>query len=253
MGSGDTLWKIAKANGLTIRELAAANHLSAEAPLRPGQKLTIPGKATPMSTPAAVPPPSSGSSNGDTITYRVRSGDSLALIAKRAGTTTAAIKSLNNLKNDNLRAGQQLTIPAGAGTAAALGAAPDPETGAGARAVGTSTRHLVKPGENLGMIARRYGVTRRELAVANNITNPQNLRAGQELVIPGAKAPAQAQPATETAPPAVAPVEDTGPILDSGNPIMPSSSDTSPIGPSSEPEPPIIQVEETSPIGAPRD
>ena len=40
----------------------------------------------------------------------VRSGDNLSKIAKRNGTTVAKLKKLNNLTNDNIRAGQRLRV-----------------------------------------------------------------------------------------------------------------------------------------------
>ncbi len=43
-------------------------------------------------------------------TYKVRKGDNLGKIAKKYGTTVAAIKRLNGLKNDNLSVGQQLKL-----------------------------------------------------------------------------------------------------------------------------------------------
>lgn len=44
------------------------------------------------------------------IRYRVKSGDYLGLIAKRYGVSVRQIKKWNNLKSDNLRVGQRLTI-----------------------------------------------------------------------------------------------------------------------------------------------
>jgi LysM repeat protein len=45
--------------------------------------------------------------------------------------------------------------------------------------------HVVQPGETLSTIARLYGLTVEQLAVANGITNPDRIYAGQVLVIPG--------------------------------------------------------------------
>ncbi len=44
--------------------------------------------------------------------------------------------------------------------------------------------HTVASGENLTKIARRYGVTTDALMRANNITDPNFIRAGQTLTIP---------------------------------------------------------------------
>lgn len=48
-----------------------------------------------------------------------------------------------------------------------------------------SVVHVVQPGENLFRIGLRYGIPIEDLASANSITDPSNVYAGQELVIPG--------------------------------------------------------------------
>ena len=40
----------------------------------------------------------------------VKRGDSLGLIARRNGTTVAALKRLNKLRSDNIRIGQKLRV-----------------------------------------------------------------------------------------------------------------------------------------------
>lgn len=44
--------------------------------------------------------------------------------------------------------------------------------------------HIVKRGENLSQIARRYGSTVHAISAANGIRNPHRIYAGQRLVIP---------------------------------------------------------------------
>ncbi|MCL6638444.1 MAG: L,D-transpeptidase family protein [Firmicutes bacterium] len=44
--------------------------------------------------------------------------------------------------------------------------------------------HLVRPGETLWEIARRYGKPVKEIAAANNLANPDLIFPGQKLVIP---------------------------------------------------------------------
>jgi LysM repeat protein len=55
--SGDTLSKIAKKTHMTTAELQAANGLKANAMLKPGQKLMIPGKPAAASVAASTNPP----------------------------------------------------------------------------------------------------------------------------------------------------------------------------------------------------
>lgn len=56
----------------------------------------------------------------------------------------------------------------------------------GAQAVSASGKlvHVVKRGENLTQIARRYGSTVKAISAANGIHNPNRIYAGQRLVIP---------------------------------------------------------------------
>lgn len=57
-------------------------------------------------TQASAPKPKTS-----TVTHRVVKGESLYKIANKYGTTIDAIKKANNLKNDNIQAGQTLKIP----------------------------------------------------------------------------------------------------------------------------------------------
>ena len=59
--------------------------------------------------PAQVPV---SSYTGKTELYAVQSGDTLSLISEAFGTKVSVIKDLNNLKNDNIRVGQRLRVPA---------------------------------------------------------------------------------------------------------------------------------------------
>jgi len=51
--------------------------------------------------------------------------------------------------------------------------------------------HVVTRGESLGVIARSYNVSTRELMVNNGISNPDFIYVGQRLVIPGLKSTAE--------------------------------------------------------------
>jgi len=53
-----------------------------------------------------------------------------------------------------------------------------------ALAGGVCGEHLVVPGETLSRLARQYGVTVNQFAQANNIVNPDLIRAGDTLIVP---------------------------------------------------------------------
>jgi LysM repeat protein len=46
-------------------------------------------------------------------------------------------------------------------------------------------KYVVQPGDTLVTIAEEFGVTVQELIDANRLDNPDVLRVGQELIIPG--------------------------------------------------------------------
>ncbi|MGA3006898.1 MAG: LysM peptidoglycan-binding domain-containing protein [Opitutaceae bacterium] len=237
VAKGESLSKIANKYHLTRAELAKANGLKASTMLKVGQKLIIPGKASAGGTHAAADYPAAESAASDVVLYKVKPGDSLRLIAKHNGTTMSALRSLNHLKGDNVRVGQQLKLPAGAASAGSTAAAeaspaPSAETSASSKNAGGRVTHVVKSGEKLGAIARKYGVTVGEIATANNISDPSKIRAGQELVIPtasGEKSAPAAAPSTEIAPP-------PPPAAESANPAPPAVS-----------EPPVIKVDDNAP------
>jgi LysM repeat protein len=131
---GDTLAKIAKKNGVTLKALEAANPNVQPTKLKVGQKLTIPaGSATaPAETPAVT------ASAGGGETYVVKSGDTLTKIATSHGTTVKAIETENNLSTTKIKVGQKLKIPAKA-EAAAPAAAPVEAPAPAAPAVAPAT------------------------------------------------------------------------------------------------------------------
>jgi LysM repeat protein len=100
--SGDTLWKIASANGITTQALITANNLDPSKYLSVGQVLVIPSSST--TTPPATTPTQK--------TYTVQSGDTLWKIASANGTTTQALIDLNKLDpSQYLYVGQKLLLP----------------------------------------------------------------------------------------------------------------------------------------------
>jgi LysM repeat protein len=238
IAAGESLWVIARKHGISVGEIETANNLSKDTVLPVGKKLVIPAKAT-----AANASDGAGIA-GDTMIYTVKSGDSLGGIARRSGTTVGAIKTLNKLKGETLTVGQKLTLPANSDTAKALATLPvlSPVTKVNAEDV----EYVVQPNETLGTIARRFGVTQREIGTANHISDPSKIRAGQKLIIPGASRSA----ATKAAQPAPQPAVETpaAPQHTPAAPVSPvSAPDSSPVSSPTE-TPPVVPVEGSSPI-----
>ena len=132
---------------------------------------TVAPSPTPVRVePTAAPPPPAVTGG---CYYVVRRGDTLFSIARRFGTTIGAIAQANGLSNPRyIRAGQRLIIPG------AYPACAPPSAVAG------TTVYIVRRGDTLYSIARRYGTTVAAIARANGIANPHRIWAGQRLVIP---------------------------------------------------------------------
>lgn len=109
---GDTLEKIARRNGTTVRRLCQLNGIKETKILHPGDRLKVSGSAAskPSQASSSGQPGQSGAS-GQAATYTVRSGDTLSKIAKRNGTTVKRLCQLNGIKETStLRVGQKLKL-----------------------------------------------------------------------------------------------------------------------------------------------
>ena len=132
VAAGDTLAKIAKKNGVTLKALEAANPGVDSKKLKVKQKLNIPGKsaesstapASPAAAGAAAAPEAGAVAGGET--YTVKSGDNLTKIAKHYGITIKALKTANpKLNTNHIKVGDKLNIPAKGEAAAPATAAPE--------------------------------------------------------------------------------------------------------------------------------
>jgi len=113
------------------------------------------------------------------LRYRVRPGDTLSAIARRYGTSIAAIQQANRLgRKTMIRVGQTLYIPPGRSFASSTIAARAPSTSSPAQTV-----HIVKRGETLWDIARRYGTTVSALMSLNRIVDAARIHVGQRLKV----------------------------------------------------------------------
>jgi len=89
----DSLWKVAKKHNIGVEDLAKANNLRPNSPLKVGQKLIIPGKQ-----PATASSSSAAGASGGNHTYTVKGGESLGAIAHKHGTTVAAKDTAHGTK-----------------------------------------------------------------------------------------------------------------------------------------------------------
>lgn len=111
--SGDFITKIARANGLTAKQLnwynPGATRLK-NGNLHAGQMILIPRKDV-VAAARDVPNPALERYGSSTVrTHVVRRGESLSVIARRNGITVSRLKSLNGLKGDRIIVGQKLRV-----------------------------------------------------------------------------------------------------------------------------------------------
>lgn len=198
--NGETLYRIALRYGVPMDAIAAANSIANFNTIYVGQSLVIPGLGMPTTSadvenPLVASPP---------IVHTVSAGETIEAIASTYGTTVDNILKANGIANPNLiSVGQQLNVwsEISAQTQEALvesveSAPVEAQPEAPAAPPQPQVVHTVQRGEFLAQIARRYSVNTGDIIRANNISNPDRIYAGQQLVIPGAVAdPASQSPA----------------------------------------------------------
>jgi len=159
---GDTLSEIAKRYHTSVRRIMLANGLKSKNYLRVGWKLKIPTVSKAYKRTSSKP--SYKKSSIKTFTYVVRKGDSLWKIARRFGTTTEAIKTLNGLKSNMLSIGQVLKIYS--------------------KRISSSRRlrpYITRSGDNPYIIAKRFGMSLREFLSVNNLSKKSIIYPGQKF------------------------------------------------------------------------
>lgn len=114
------------------------------------------------------------------VYHRIRRGESLSTIARRYHTSVSRIKRANNMYRSNvIIAGKKIKIPQ-RGTVTYQRKRP-PKT-----VSKIPYTHVVKSGDSLWIIAKRYGTTTQKIQELNNLSNT-DLHIGQVLKIPGYK------------------------------------------------------------------
>lgn len=155
---GDSLYSIAKQFNTTIGALKAINELTGNI-LQPGKILRLPNFVTFNTDPNEV------------IVYKISKGDSLYSIAKQYGVSVNDIINYNQLANTLLSVNQQILIPVNKVTE--IGKEPH-------------LNYIVKKGDTLYNIAKRYNITPKELMDYNNLSSSL-LNIGDTILIPQEK------------------------------------------------------------------
>lgn len=151
--SGDTLWKIAYANHMTVAQLKQYNSLTSDT-IYIGQKLVL--------SPSAK--------------YTVKSGDSLWIISQKFGVTASRIIDYNGLTGTMIYPGQILYIPP---TAAPQPAKPTPVLN------WPSVTYIVQGGDTVSSVAAKFGAAQVDILKYNYMTPDEWLDEGEKIAING--------------------------------------------------------------------
>ena len=180
---GNTLYSIARANGVSVNELARANRIRAPYSVKLGQQLTIPGRDTGVSPEtqqnevAELDPVSSVKPAKAGGKHTVASGETLYSLGRKYGVSPFAIADMNGLPHDkSLSVGQSVRIPSG-----------------GKRVIAKNTEKL--PEEREEIATNDNGI---EAPSANELTQPKLVAKKQ----PAAEEIPEAQPTEQAELPA---------------------------------------------------
>ena len=152
---GATLSELAIEYNTTIARLVELNNISNPNLIYAGETLVIP-----------IASQESNANGVKTIPYIVQSGDTLSKIAREFDTTVEILASINNISNVNLIfTGELLYVPTS--NANDL----------------SHTLYVVKRGDTLWGISRRFGVSISKIVILNRISNPNLIFPGNVLRI----------------------------------------------------------------------
>ena len=189
---------LAKAAGMEWDDFRSLNSAFLEAGSHPEKESTVylPAQAQAL----AITHLASGEAKPYTSyysVYKVRSGDSWYRISRRFDVPISVLKRYNNRRSNTIHPGQLVKVPGHGETGKTLAAirknpTPDTEAMKKTRALAAQRgSYVVRSGDSLWTVSRRYGMSLTTLARANGMSPKAGLRIGQTLYIPD-QSPVQA-------------------------------------------------------------
>lgn len=125
------------------------------------------------------------------VRHKIRNGETLSQISRKYRTTTALIKSINKIRGTQIRAGKYLMVPTATRSLNSYTLSENARLNKiqNTQRTGIKQTHIVRPGQSLWLISRRYGVSSKALAKWNGMAPIDTLKVGQKLVIWRKKTP----------------------------------------------------------------
>lgn len=108
----------------------------------------------------------------------VRSGENLGLIAKRYHVYVSQLRAWNGMRGSTIYPGQRLVVY----PSARYNPVSVPSSATASKSAVPGGTHIVKSGENLGLIAKKYGCSVAQLKSWNNLRK-STIHPGQKLVV----------------------------------------------------------------------
>jgi len=156
VADGDTLWDISREYNVSLASLLARNGLEVSAVLQVGDVIKLPEEP----------------GDGPAVIHEVAAGESISEIAELYGVKERSLLAANEILDAGLiRVGDELRIPW------------RPRDQAATRTIDVS--HTVGAGEVLSVIAEKYDVPVAAILAANDLANPDFIRRGDVLKVPG--------------------------------------------------------------------
>ncbi|WP_373208937.1 LysM peptidoglycan-binding domain-containing protein [Enterococcus faecium] len=192
--SGDSVWKISNDHGITMAQLIEWNNIKNNF-VYPGQQLIVSNGGssnTGANTGNTSGSNSSNSSSSNTASgtkYTVKAGDSVWSVSNKYGIKMAQLIQWNNIQNNFIYPGQQLTVSNSGSTNSAssnTGSSANTNNSSSANTGSSSSQgtYTVKAGESVWSVANKNGITMNQLIEWNNIKN-NFIYPGQQLIVKG--------------------------------------------------------------------
>lgn len=175
--AGDSLWKIAMGNDLTVDHLKQMNNLTTNT-IYVGQQLRI--KEGQINSQPSQSNSQANQSNQNVGTYTVKAGDTLWGIANDHDTTVSALKQNNHLSSDTIYVGQVLSLGQASSTNS------HSQSTASTQLSTSDGTYTVKSGDTLWSIANANDMTVAQLKQKNDLSN-DTIYVGQTLKVSSAK------------------------------------------------------------------
>lgn len=120
--------------------------------------------------------------------YTIKSGDSLSTIAQKYKVSVASLRSINQLRSNSIRAGKTLMVPMATKSGKHYSYSVDERVAkryasTSMREKGQQIDYIVKPGDSLWTISRRYKVSTGKIAKWNSMAPRDPIKPGQTLKI----------------------------------------------------------------------